>query len=528
MSEITKFGQDNHLFEYHEGPDKKVRLKLHKDCYTLFTACVRLLSVDARGGSASFRLDIKLPKSLRHRHMTSKPEKLDTGTLELDLLIKGAKALLRKGQGDWQTETIDIGIRKNRIVALGSIGKVSTKKTLRAEGLTVLPGLLDTQVHFREPGFEYKEDLSSGTRGALLGGITGIFEMPNTRPSTVSALDLADKLTRAKNRAWVHYAFYLGATIDNASKLAELENLPGCCGVKIFMGSSTGSLLVADDEKLRDVLRNGQKRVAVHCEDEFRLKERKSIVETSPGNVHLHPVWRDEQTALLATKRIIALGKETGRPLHILHVTTAEEMDFLRKNKSHCTVECLPQHLTFSSPDCYDRLGTLAQMNPPIRDQRHQTALWKAVLDGTVDVLGSDHAPHTLEEKQLPYPQSPSGMTGVQTILPVMLHHMSEGRITLGRIVELMAYNPAKIWSLEGRGELKVGARADLTILDLNKTAEIKRSWIASKSGWSPYEGLKVKGWPTIVLIEGQIAMRENEVIGSPLGSPLEFSPGIF
>ncbi|MCB0362897.1 MAG: amidohydrolase family protein, partial [Bdellovibrionales bacterium] len=194
-------------------------------------------------------------------------------------------------------------------------------------------------------------------------------------------------------------------------------------------------------------------------------------------------------------------------------------------HKDICTIECLPQYLTLNSPECYERLGTLAQMNPPIRGKSHQEALWRAVLDGTVDVLGSDHAPHTLQEKSQAYPKSPSGMTGVQTILPVMLHHVSNGRIGLGRLVELMAYNPARIWQMEGRGELTIGARADLTLVDLQKTRTIDRSWIASKSGWSPFEGMEVRGWPSLVVLNGKVAMRDDELLGSPIGQALEFSP---
>lgn len=447
----------------------------------------------------------------------------DQNKTHFDLLLKGGQALLRSSNGKWHRESVDIGIQNGKIAAIGSIHPTQSEAIFQAKGLTILPGLLDTQVHFREPGLEHKEDLASGTLGALLGGITGVFEMPNTNPSTLTSVDLADKMTRAMGRAWTDYAFYLGASSSNVDKLKILENLPGCCGIKIFMGSSTGSLLVADDETLRRVLSEGRRRVAVHCEDEERLVQRKALVEKSPGDVHLHPLWRDEETALLATKRIISIAEAVNRPIHVLHVSTAEEMEFLRHHKDICTVECLPQHLTLTSPECYDRLGTLAQMNPPIRSKKHQEALWKAVLDGTVDVLGSDHAPHTLSEKSRPYPQSPSGMTGVQTILPIMLSHVHSGKISLERVVELMSFNPAKIWKLEGRGEIKVGAQAHLSIVDLNKTKTIERSWIASKSGWSPFEGMKITGWPSAVILQGLVAMRDEEVIGKPLGKPIQF-----
>ena len=245
-----------------------------------------------------------------------------------------------------------------------------------------------------------------------------MFEMPNTNPSTTSAALLADKLTRARERAWCDYAFFVGATEENARYLGELERLPGCAGVKIFMGSSTGSLLVADDEGLRLVLENGRRRVAVHAEDEARLRERLSLVPEG-ADVALHPVWRDVETATRATERLMRLARETARRVHVLHVTTAEEMDILKAHKDIATVEVTPQHLTLQAPECYERLGTLAQMNPPIREARHRQGLWEGVRQGIVDVIGSDHAPHTREEKARPYPKSPSGMPGVQTLVPV-------------------------------------------------------------------------------------------------------------
>ena len=446
-----------------------------------------------------------------------------SNNLTFDLVIKGGECLLRQN-GSWKLKHVDLGLSDGLIQKIGLIDGSNAAQIFHAKGLTILPGLIDTQVHFREPGLEHKEDLSSGTLGALLGGITGVFEMPNTFPNTTTAVDLADKVTRAKGRCWTHFAFYLGASSENADKLGDLENLPGCCGVKIFMGSSTGSLLVAEDDQLLHVLKHGKRRVAVHCEDEFRLKERFKLVEKSPGDVHLHPLWRDEETALRATQRIVKLAEETGRKLHILHVTTDKEMAFLKNHKDLCTVECTPQHLTLSAPECYDRLGTLAQMNPPIREARHRKALWKAIADGVVDVIGSDHAPHTLKEKQQVYPKSPSGMTGVQTIVPLMLNHVNAGLLSLERMVELMSYNPAKIWGMKGRGEIKPGALADLTVVDLNKEKEITRSWIASKSGWSPFEGTKVKGWPVATLLNGHMAMRDMEVVNSPSGKLLEFN----
>jgi dihydroorotase len=395
--------------------------------------------------------------------------------------------------------------------------------------LHVLPGIIDSQVHFREPGLTHKEDLETGTRGAALGGVTAVFEMPNTKPSTTTAEHFEQKLRAAEGRVWCNVSFFIGASPDNAAALAEIERHPNCCAVKIFMGSSTGSLLVEEDEALRRILKSGYRRVAVHAEDEARLKERRQELFSKGGEFHprLHPIWRDELTALRATERLLAIARETRRPVHVLHVTSAEEMALLAKTKHErsvdVTVEVTPQHLTLAAPECYDRLGTLAQMNPPIREARHREALWKALADGTVDVIGSDHAPHTLEEKAKPYPESPSGMTGVQTILPLMLDHVNQGRLSIEKLVTLMSRGPARLYGAIGKGELKVGYDADLSVVDLSKERVITNSWIASRSGWTPFDGTKVKGWPVATIIGGHLVMREDELLGSPVGKPVRF-----
>lgn len=419
----------------------------------------------------------------------------------------------------------DVGVRGGRIAAFGSLaGKGETE--VDVSGLDVLPGVIDSQVHFREPGLEHKEDLDTGTRGAALGGVTAIFEMPNTKPSTTDAAALADKVKRGTGRAWTDFAFFMGASVDNAPQLAEWERVEGCAGVKIFMGSSTGSLLVADDEHIREVLKHGRRRVAVHCEDEMRLKERFSMVEGG-APVEKHHEWRDEETALRATKRLVALAEEVRRRAHVLHVTTAEEMAFLAQHKDLCTVEATPQHLTLAAPDAYERLGTKAQMNPPIRPARHRDALWKAVADGVVDVIGSDHAPHTLEEKAQPYPQSPSGMTGVQTLVPVMLTHVAEGRLSLERFIDLTSAGPARIYDVSGKGRIAVGYDADFTVVDLKAQWTIRDEWIASKCGWTPFDGFQATGKPIATIVRGNVVMRDGELRNDPVGAPVRFQEGI-
>ena len=434
-----------------------------------------------------------------------------------DLVLRNGTALTPSGR-----VATDIGIIGGRIAAIGDLGRAAAAQVFQADGLTILPGLIDTQVHFREPGLEHKEDLASGTAGAALGGITAIFEMPNTKPPTTSPEALADKLKRAEGRAWVDHAFFLGAAADNIEHLAEWERLPGCAGIKVFMGSSTGSLLVADDPTLARVLAAGSRRVAVHCEDEDRLTVRKNLV-VGGAHPHLHPEWRDVETALRATRRLIALAETARRRVHVLHVTSAEEMALLKDHKDFATVETTPQHLTLAAPECYDRLGTYAQMNPPIRDARHREALWRAVSEGVVDVLGSDHAPHTREEKALPYPQSPSGMTGVQTLVPLMLDHVHAGRLSLERLVDLMAAGPARIYGIRGKGRIAAGFDADFTIVDLKAEREITNRWIASRCGWTPFDGQRVTGWPVATIVGGRIVMRDDQLQGTAAGRPVRF-----
>jgi len=434
-----------------------------------------------------------------------------------DLVIEGGSCLTPGGR----IET-DIGVRDGRIAGIGELGRAKARERFAAQGLAVLPGVIDTQVHFREPGLEHKEDLESGTRAAALGGVTCVFEMPNTTPPTVSAEALADKLARAKDRVWCDIAFFAGASPDNIGALAALERLPGCAGIKLFMGSSTGSLLVAEDEAIAAVLANGRRRVAVHAEDESRLRARFHLAEKA-GRPHAHPEWRDVETAVAATRRLMALARAAGRPVHVLHVTTGDEMAILADNKDIASVEVTPQHLTLVAPDCYDRLGTYAQMNPPIRGEAHRAALWRAVAEGVVDVLGSDHAPHSREEKSKPYPGSPSGMPGVQTLVPLLLDHVNAGRLSLERFVDLTSAGPVRVYGLAGKGRLAVGYDGDFTIVDLGARREITNAWIASKCGWTPYDGMKVTGWPVATIVRGAVVMREGELAGQPAGAPARF-----
>jgi len=435
-----------------------------------------------------------------------------------DLIVAGGTCLTPGGRIE-----ADVGVRAGRIAAIGSLDRGAAASVFEARGLHVLPGVIDTQVHFREPGLEHKEDLATGTAAAAKGGVTAVFEMPNTNPNTDSAAALNDKLARAKGRAWVDHAFFVGATAENADQLAALERLPGCCGVKMFMGSSTGTLLVADDPTISRVLASGTRRMAVHSEDEDRLVERRKLVEDG-ASVGKHPEWRDVETAVRSTTRLLALARKARRRVHVLHVTTEEETALLQEARDVATFEITPQHLTLFAPDCYDRLGTLAQMNPPIREARHRDGLWRAVQSGLLDVIGTDHAPHTREEKARPYPQSPSGMPGVQTLIPVMLDHVNAGRLTLERLVDLVCAGPARIYNVASKGRLAPGYDADLTIVDLAARRTIENSWIASRCGWTPYDGMTVTGWPRATVIRGRIVMRDDELLGAPAGQPVRFT----
>ncbi|MDR6788930.1 dihydroorotase [Sphingomonas sp. BE138] len=413
----------------------------------------------------------------------------------------------------------DVGVRDGRIVEIGARGDAG--RTIDCTGLDVLPGVIDTQVHFREPGLVHKEDLATGSEAAVMGGVVAVFEMPNTKPNTDSAEAIEDKLTRAAGRMWCDHAFYVGATNHNARDLAELERLPGTAGVKIFMGASTGDLLVSQDARLAEVLASGHRRVAIHAEDEDRMNARAG--ERVEGDPSSHPVWRDDESALLATTRILRLARAARRRIHVLHVTTPAELELLGQNKDIATCEVTPQHLTLAGEEAYPRIGTLAQMNPPIRSGAHRDGLWYWLNQGVPDVIGSDHAPHTLEEKAKPYPASPSGMPGVQTLLPLLLDHAAHGRLSLQRVIELTSAGAQRIFGLTAKGRIAAGYDADFTIVDLKKRWTIEERWLRSRAGWSPFTGMELTGKPIGTIVRGQVAMWEDTLGDAPQGAPIRF-----
>lgn len=432
-----------------------------------------------------------------------------------DLILKNGFVVSHNGTGQ-----IDVGVKDGKIAALDNLDDATADDVIDCMGLHILPGVIDSQVHFREPGLEHKEDLLTGSRAAVMGGVTSVFEMPNTNPTTTTQEAFEDKIARATNRMFCDFAFFIGGSRENADELPRLEKLPGCCGVKVFMGSSTGDLLVDDDGGVRDILSKISRRAAFHSEDEYRLKEREG--ERIPGDPSSHPVWRDEIVALRCTERLVKIARETGARIHILHISTGDEVPVLIENKDIATMEVTPHHLTLEA-DAYEKLGTKVQMNPPVRGGKHLDALWQALRDGVVDVLGSDHAPHTREEKAKPYPASPSGMTGVQTLVPIMLDHVHHGKLSLLRFVDLTSHGPQRIFQIAGKGRIAKGWDADFTIVDLKEKRTITDDWIESKAGWTPYHGKTVTGWPKGTIIRGRRVMWEDEILDEARGQAVRF-----
>jgi dihydroorotase len=433
-----------------------------------------------------------------------------------DIVLRGGNVVNHDGEG-----VRDVGILRGRIAAIGDIGAAKSETEIDCKGLHILPGVIDTQVHFREPGLEHKEDLETGSRAAIAGGVTTVFEMPNTKPLTTSAEMLADKVRRARHRMFCDFAFFVGGTRDNVGDIPALERLEGSAGIKVFMGSSTGDLLVDDDATLASIIAKLSRRASFHAEDEARLRARAGL--RRPGDPSSHPEWRDEEAALIATRRLVRLAETHRKRVHVLHVSTAEEMTFLADHKDYASVEATPHHLTLCAPECYERLGAYAQMNPPVRDARHRAAIWAAVSNGVVDVLGSDHAPHVRAEKDHAYPDTHSGMTGVQTLVPIMLDHVNQGRLSLQRLVDLTSHGPQRLFGLIGKGRLAVGYDADLTVVDMSRRETIRNEWIESRCGWTPYDGVEVQGWPVGAFVRGRRAMWDGEIIGPATGEPASF-----
>jgi len=434
-----------------------------------------------------------------------------------DLLIRGGTCML-----PWGAAETDIGVRDGRIAAIGPAGAATADTVIAANGLHVLPGLIDPHVHLRDPGDASIESIPTGTKAAVLGGLTAVFDMPNTTPSIVNAETVAWKQGYVARAAWCDMGIYVGGTKTNIPDLASLETAAGVCAVKVFAGSSTGDLMVEDDEHLERIMRAGQRRIAYHSEDEYRLQARKPNYK-SGDPYRFHMEWRDEECAFLGTRRLMALARRTGRPAHILHVSTWQELEYLRDYRDIATVEVLVNHLTQFAPDVYDTLQGFGVMNPPIRGREHYDAAWAAIANGTVDTIGSDHAPHPKAAKLKPWPDCPAGLTGVQTLVPVMLDHVNAGRLSLARMVDLMAAGPARVYGALNKGRIVAGYDADFTLVDLKKQRRITNDWIVTPAGWTPFDGMDITGWPVGTIIRGRQVMRDDEVLGTPGGKLVAF-----
>lgn len=432
------------------------------------------------------------------------------------ITIRGAELVLPD-----RVEVGDVAVEQGRIVEVGRVTR-PVGEVIDARGLTLLPGAIDPQVHFREPGHTHKEDLATGSLAAAAGGVTAFLEMPNTNPPTTSREALQDKLRRAQGRCRAHYGFFLGATPENFAEVAAVgDEVPG---IKIFMGSSTGTLLVDQQAALERHFAEARVPIAVHAEDETRLRAR--IAEyAGAADVRLHPVIRDETCALTATRRAVDLARRHGRRLHVLHLSTAEEVELLRglPDEGLVTTETLPQYLWLDASH-YERLGTRLQMNPPVREARHGAALWAGLLDGTIDCIATDHAPHTLEEKARPYGEAPSGMPGVELSLPLMLHAVATGRCSIRHVARWMCEGPARIYGLRGKGRIEVGRDGDLVLVDRQAEREVRADGLFTRVGWSPFEGWRLRGWPVITILEGRPVFREGAPVEGIFGQPLRFA----
>jgi len=432
------------------------------------------------------------------------------------LLIQRAQILLRDGQFFLG----DVSVQGGKIVEIAAaIASEGYSTIIDAQGLTLLPGVIDPQVHFREPGLEHKEDLFTASCACARGGVTSFLEMPNTRPLTTTQETLDDKLARAAQKCLVNYGFFMGATAEN---LPDLLSAHPSCGIKIFMGSAHGALLVPTEAELEPIFAQGSRLIAVHAEDQARIIERRKLFAgiTDPA---IHSQIQDEEAALIATKLALKLSKKYQRRLHILHLSTGIEAELLRQDKpTWVTAEVTPQHLVLTTAE-YARIGTLAQMNPPLRSADNLDVLWQALLDGVIDFIATDHAPHTLAEKAQPYPQSPSGMPGVETSLAVMLTQAKQGKCTVAQVAHWMSKAVADAYLIPNKGVIAPGYDGDLVLVDLENYKPVLRAELQTKCGWSPFEGQNLTGWPQVTIVGGQIVYERGQLYPEVRGEALKF-----
>jgi len=433
------------------------------------------------------------------------------------LLVQNATMVLpnRIVEGDLR---VSDGLIKT-IAPSGGLQPEIGEQVIDGTGLHLLPGAIDPHVHFRDPGNTEKEDLESGSRAASAGGITSFLDMPNTSPNAINRSAIEAKIASAAKKSVTHHGFFIGATNSNISDLQSVEGMDGVCGIKIFMGSSTGDLLVHEQKHLENIFANTGGIIATHAEDEERLQSRMPKFEHRK-DIAAHAECRDVECALIATKRAAALANDHDHRLHIVHLTSGKEADWLASNKGDLiTTEVCTQHLTFNQDDV-EKLGSRALMNPPIRYTEDRDKLWKRLKDGTIDCVVTDHAPHTLQAKSVGFPNAPAGMPGVETSLPLMLTHSVEGKCSVSDIVKWMCAGPAKVYGIKNKGSLVEGFDGDLTLVDLENNRVIQDSDTWTKVGWTPYAGMELTGWPIYTIVDGNI-VHKREIDGSLRGIPV-------
>ncbi|HEV7279753.1 MAG TPA: dihydroorotase [Pirellulaceae bacterium] len=415
-------------------------------------------------------------------------------------LIRDAVVVLPGG-----ASKVDVLIEGRKIAAIDPAKQTRVDETIDASGLYLLPGVIDDQVHFREPGLTHKEDLATGSRACAKGGVTTFLEMPNTKPTTTTVERLHEKLALAKSKCLVNYGFYVGATPDNVAELQRAQRTPG---IKIFIGSSTGELLVDEQEALERIFAETTLPLTAHCEDESTVRANAARY-ADRTDYAVHSLVRDHRAAEIATQRATDLARKYGHCFHVLHVSSRGELPFLANHANVVTAEACPHHLLFDLED-YGRLGSLVQMNPSIKTKADREALWQALLDGTIQVIATDHAPHTLEEKQAPYPKSPSGLPAVENSLPLMLDRANQGLCTIEQIVSWMCDAPARVWDVVDKGRIEVGYDADLVLVDLARKHVIRNAEQVTKSGWSPWDGVELTGLPVATFVLGRCVYRDG------------------
>ncbi len=415
----------------------------------------------------------------------------------------------------------DVYVLHGQIVAIQPSLSVDAALVINNKGLTLMPGVIDPHVHFREPGITHKESIYSGSKAAVRGGVTSFFEMPNTRPATIDEATLSEKKSIASQTSLANYNFFIGATNSNLDILNRVKNIPG---IKVFVGSSTGNMLVDDQDILEEMFRNGSRLIAVHSEDESTIRQNNGLFLGST-DVHDHPKIRDVSAAVKSTKRLISLSKKYKRRLHICHLTTGEEATLLAASHAdYITTEVTPQHLLLWGPSCYDQLGTLAQINPPIREKKQADMLWNHLLKGTIQCIGTDHAPHTLEEKMMPFGTAPSGMPGVETSLPLFLTLAYQGKCTYQNVITWLCESPAAIYGIQNKGQLIEGYDADLTLVDLKKTHTLSNKNVISKCGWTAFDGWQCTGDVIATFVNGQPVYREGDFFETVKGKEVQMS----